>query len=329
MKSFLRHLREENDLEQVALASIAGTSQSYISDIESGRRPMTPSFAMKTGAVLGVDPVALLSAHELEKVVRKAEAGDPAAKNEALVLARRLLELVQEPDALDEEQAEQLRAIIAQLLRIVEGKPVGASRVAKPVPVEPVGKASADVMGTLRSLGAGRGVEVLAEDEVYARLEEAGLPVGTLEQLLDGASSMLADAQLSPEQRSAVENIYAAVLRRINDLGGDGGRSGFQTLAGADPRSGGGFRPSRSDAAAVKARYDAEVQEGRDHSQSMAELGYDAYGRPLSASKEAHDKALKSSPFLTETERETGCDLRGRPLDEQQLRRRRYIEQGD
>lgn len=204
MKSLLKHLREESGRGQQEFARQIGASQSLVSEIERGRRDMTPGFAMKAAPELGVDPVVLLCGLQYEKVARKAEAGDPAAPNEALALAKRLMEILEEPGALDdEERAGQVRELVAELLKIVEGKPaVGRpGGLDKPlVPAGPAAKASTDAMSTLRRLGARRD-EVIDEDTAYERVVDSGISAAALEGLLDEISAMMSHSRLPAVER--------------------------------------------------------------------------------------------------------------------------------
>lgn len=312
MKSFIRYLREENDLGQAALASIVGVSQGHISDLERGRREMTSSFVTKAAPVLGVDAVTLLSAHEFEKIARKAEEGDPAAPHEALALAKRLLELVEEPGALDEEQAAQIQEIVGRLIRVMEGKPVDAPRGVLDKPLVPAAaKASPDALATLRGLGARRD-EVLDEGLVYERLVDDGLSAQALEQLLDQISERKSRSRLPALERRNLKAIQAAIERRIADLGDDGDRPSEQVLA--------------SDRAAATKAAASEAQEQRDYLESMREIGLDTFGRPHDPRRQEHERALKSSEYdLTEDEIQTGVSRRGLPLIGKELERRRRI----
>lgn len=287
MDSLLRHLRLGGGVRQAELAAAVGVSQGHISDVEVGRRPMTSAFAMKAAPELGVDPVVLLCGYEYEMIARKAEEGDASAPREALALAQKLLELLEELGAFDEERASQVRQIVEKLLDLVDGKPVAAPRVPpdKPaVPIKPVGKAAEDVMGTLRRLGAGRGLEVLTEDEAYDRLVEEGLSAEALEGLLDDVSARMGSSLITDAERLTLESIQAAAERRIAELTPDGARSGYLGRTG--------------DYVAAKSRASAEAQEARDYEECMHELGLDMHGRPIPAEKQRHDAALKSAGFF-------------------------------
>lgn len=322
VKSALKHVREESGIGQLTFARRIGTSQGHVSDVENGRRDMTPDLAFKAAGELGIDGVRLYLAHTYGAIKAAEEEGDPAAPSKALGLARKLLEILEE-GGLDEERAEEVRTIIEELLKIVEGataaasptKPVASGK--PPTPLKPAlvkASGSSDVMGTLRRLGAGRGMEALNEDEAYERLVEAGLSAAALEGLLDEISTRMSSSLIGDAERQSLEALQAAAERRIAELAADGGRPSEQVLAG--------------DRAAVKARARAESRERRNQSECYDVLGLDQFGRPIPEARKDHDRALKSSRFLSEDEKELGVDRRGLPLNQQRLRNRRYIEEG-
>lgn len=318
MRSVLKDKREENGFVQVTFARRIGAAQSLVSDVENGRRDMTPGFAMKAAPALGVNPVLLLAGHEYEKVAQKAEENDPAAPREALALAEKLLEILEEPGALDEEVADEVREVVGKLLELLEGAtaaggPTKPGGLDKPVvPAAAAAKASPDgKMDALRRLGAMRDAAI-DENTAFERLVDAGIPAETLEQLLDQISTRLSHSRVGAVERQNLKALQAAMMRRIADLGEDGDRSSFQELAGD--------RVAATKAAASEARG------GREHVESMRELGLDVFGRPVPKAQRDHEKVLKSSEYdLTEDEIQTGTSRRGLPLIGKELERRRRI----
>jgi transcriptional regulator with XRE-family HTH domain len=99
---------------QREIARDAGISQSFLSELESGRKRLTPRTARKLAPVLGTTPDGLMLAEHWTKLKRVARKGgaDPYA---VLAAAKRLIEML--PEKEDDD------AIVAALVGIArEGR---------------------------------------------------------------------------------------------------------------------------------------------------------------------------------------------------------------
>ncbi len=74
-ESALKTMREQTGKHQLRLANEAGVSQGYLSEVESGKKPLTPAVAEKVAPVLGVTAAELEAAEQMSLLHRMALKG--------------------------------------------------------------------------------------------------------------------------------------------------------------------------------------------------------------------------------------------------------------
>ena len=121
----LRLIREDQGIGMAQLARKSGVQLPDLSKTESGNRPLSAEMALKTGRVLGVDPVILSIAHNAGAIKARIESGQDSPRR-AAILATSLLRML-EAGELTGQQSRTARSVVVELVNLLEDRAKSAA----------------------------------------------------------------------------------------------------------------------------------------------------------------------------------------------------------